>query len=96
MHIHVDLGYHPAVSKAVLLKVKVQIGCRGMMGLNLVDPYIQSTTVLCDMWLHTRKIQCIVGSLYVVYTAASLQCQNMCKIMCVNAKKLEIAVWHCP
>ena len=33
------------------LKVKVQIGileCTGMMGQDLVHPYIQSTTVLCD------------------------------------------------
>ena len=52
IHIHIDIGYHRLVLKSgLLLKVKVQIRileCRGIMGQDLVHPYIQSTTVLCD------------------------------------------------
>ena len=39
--------------------------------------------------LYTRTMQCIVGSLYAVYTAAS---RTGSKLL----PELEIAVWHCP
>ena len=51
MFIHIDLGYHPVLSSGLSLKVKVQIGifdCTDIMGQDLVHPYIQSTTILCD------------------------------------------------
>ena len=38
---------------------------------------------------YTRTMQCIVGSLYAVYTAAS---RTGSKLL----PELEIAVWHCP
>ena len=60
MHIHIDLGYHP-VKSGLSLKVKVQIEifeCTGIMGKDLVHPYIQSTTVLCDSIRELELFQC--------------------------------------
>ena len=45
------IGKCNIIKSGLSLKVKVQIGifeCTGIMGQDLIHPYIQSTTVLCD------------------------------------------------
>ena len=47
----------------------------------------------------TRRKQCIVGSLYAVYTTAILQCFWRCRTgskLCTLMAKLEIVVWNRP
>ena len=62
-NIDIDLGC--GVKSELSLKVKAQIGifkCTGIMGQDLVHPYIQSTTVLCDTpmtidpWTHVKSM----------------------------------------
>ena len=64
--------------------MKVQIGifeCTGIMGQDLVHPYIQSTTVLCDMYLSTESVS------WYVHTTVRKLCCSVC--VCERERERE-------